>query len=173
MNTRKIIVQQHSKWQKNKCHKNECHILRGNEEQLVENIHTLIWNIIHVWKITEGKYQKITQTECRAQSQTCGIELIFSGILSWKLHFAFIFGRNCRTPNFCYSNFKFVVGIIIVSSLLLLSTTPNVQFLHWPTEKNQLLGPHKRYWAEILGISLNSLNLIFEPVLVNPIGSSN
>ena len=94
MNTRKIIVQQHSKWQKNKCHKNECHILRGNEEQLVENIHTLIWNIIHVWKITEGKYQKITQTECRAQSQTCGIELIFFGILSWKLHFAFIFGRN-------------------------------------------------------------------------------
>ena len=42
-----------------------------------------------------------------------------------------------------------------------------------PTEKNQLLGPHKRYWSEILRISSNSFNLIFELVLVNPIGSSN
>ena len=30
---------------------------------------------------------------------------------------------NCRTPNFCYSNCKFVVGIIIVSSLSTPTTT--------------------------------------------------
>ena len=44
--------------------------------------------------------------------------------------------------------------------------------LHWPTEKIQLLGSHKRYWAEILGVCSTSLNLIFEQILLNPIGSS-
>ena len=42
-----------------------------------------------------------------------------------------------------------------------------------PTERNDLLGPNKRYWAEILGISSKSPNLIFESVLVYLIGSSN
>ena len=42
-----------------------------------------------------------------------------------------------------------------------------------PTEKIQILGSHKKYWAEILGISSNSPNLIFWSLLVNPIGSSN
>ena len=38
---------------------------------------------------------------------------------------------NCRTRNFCYSNCKFVVGIIIVSPTLLsllATTTPHVKF---------------------------------------------
>ena len=60
-----------------------------------------------------------------------------------------------------------------LSTTLLSLPSPDVPFLHWPTENNQLLGPLKRYWAEILGIRSISLNLIFEPVLVNPIGSSN
>ena len=42
-----------------------------------------------------------------------------------------------------------------------------------PTEKNQWLGPYERFWAEILGISSTSLNLIFQPVLFNPNGSSH
>ena len=50
---------------------------------------------------------------------------------------------------------------------------PVSHLLPRPTEKNQLLGPHKRYWSEILRLSSNSLNLIFGLVLINPIGSSN
>ena len=77
----------------------------------------------------------------------------------------------CQTPNFCYSNCKFVVGIIIVSPTTTSTTStpysPDVQFLHWPTETIQLLGPHKIYWAEILGVSSTIPNLIFEPVFVN------
>ena len=59
-------------------------------------------------------------------------------------------------------------------TLLLLSTTYTEvsHLLPKPTEKNQLLGPNKRYWSEILGISSTSLNLIFELVLFNLIGSS-
>ena len=53
------------------------------------------------------------------------------------------------------------------------SLPPVSHLLPRPTEKNQLLGPHKRYWSEILRISSNSPNLIFGLVLVNPIGSSN
>ena len=73
-------------------------------------------------------------------------------------------GRHYNCQPYYYSLSLYSTG---------LSTTPDVQFLHLPTEKNQLLGPHKWYWAEILGMHSTSLNLIFEPVLVNPIGSSN
>ena len=52
-------------------------------------------------------------------------------------------------------------------------TTEVSHLLPRPTEKNQLLGPQKIYWAEILGISSNSPNLIFWLVLVNPFGSFN
>ena len=47
-----------------------------------------------------------------------------------------------------------------------------IHFLPSSTEKNQLFGPNKRDWAEILGIGSSSPNLILDTVLVNPIGSS-
>ena len=36
---------------------------------------------------------RITHTECRAQPQTCGIELKFFKILSWKFYFTYIVWR--------------------------------------------------------------------------------
>ena len=70
-------------------------------------------------------------------------------LISWDNCILFgIIPENCQTPNFCYSNRKFVVGIIIVSPTTLLyysTTTAHCAVLHWPTEKIQLLCPHKRY----------------------------
>ena len=79
---------------------------------------------------------------------------------------------NCSTP----SKRKLIakVSIIITKSYQQQSTSTEVShILLRPTEKIQLLSPHKKYWAEILGISSTIPNLIFESVLVNPIGPSN
>ena len=58
----------------------------------------------------------------------------------------------CRTPNFCYSNCKFVVGIIIVSPTttlysLLYYYSPNVQF--WTDQQKKF-----NYSAPIRDIEL-------------------
>ena len=79
---------------------------------------------------------------------------------------------NCSTP----SKRKLIakVSIIITKSYQQQSTSTEVShILLRPTEKIQLLSPHKKYWAEILGISSTIPNLIFESVLINPIGPSN
>ena len=39
------------------------------------------------------------------------------------------------------------------------TTTLDKTFLHWPTEKNQLLGPYPIYWPQILGIGSTYPNL--------------
>ena len=79
---------------------------------------------------------------------------------------------NCSTP----SKRKLIakVSIIITKSYQQQSTSTEVShILLRPTENIQLLSPHKKFWAEILGISSTIPNLIFESVLINPIGPSN
>ena len=87
--------------------------------------------------------------------------------------------QNCSTPSkeklSCLGEHYYhkilvpwVVAWVVVAWGLQVS-----HLLPRPTEKNELLGPHKRYWSEILRISSNSPNLIFGLILVNPIGSSN
>ena len=93
--------------------------------------------------------------------------------------------HNCSTPNSAptsadLSQCTAVRGSIIIhhctllhslstllSLLVLQPFTPKANRKKWFTR------PHKRFWAEISGISSNNPNLIFGPLLVNPIGSSN
>ena len=66
------------------------------------------------------------------------------------------------------------LGWALVSQNPLYSLLTQVShLLPRPTERIQLLSPHKRYWSEILRISSNSPNLFFGSVLVNLIGSRN
>ena len=75
---------------------------------------------------------------------------------------------SCLGEHYYHKILLLLVVVVVVPWLL-----PVSHLLPRPTEKNQLLGPHKRYWSEILRICSNSPNLIFGLVLVNPIGSSN
>ena len=106
----------------------------------------------------------------------------FRNSISNTFAYFFISGNQIQSPEFLNPkwNKAKLLGFTLLSqnptssiSTSSGSLPPVSHLLPRPTEKNQLLGPHKRYWSEILRICSNSPNLIFGLVLVNPIGSSN
>ena len=91
---------------------------------------------------------------------------------SERVYALYIFFRYCSTPSkiklSCLGEHYYHKILLVVQVI-----PPVSHLLPRPTEKYQLLGPHKKNWPEILRISSTIPNLIFELVLVNPIGSSN
>ena len=171
---------------KKKC-KSNSHISGNLSNVLISHHFTFLWGpllMLPSYWLSFGPYPKMycVSVQCNAG--------IFYSLFVWvmiltrpkpKIYFRKKFkGRqkaltlNCSTPSkeklSCLGEHYYHK---ILLSLYYSTYTEVSHLLPRPTEKNQLLDPHKRYWAEILGIISNSLNLSFELVLVNPIGTSN
>ena len=106
----------------------------------------------------------------------------FRNSISNTFAYFFISGNQIQSPEFLNPkwNKAKLLGFTLLSqnptssiSTSSGSLPPVSHLLPRPTEKNQLFSPHKRYWAEISGISSTSPNLVFGSVLVNLFGSSN